>query len=805
MDKFRQICAREAGRLKTALELARHAQQLAGYGQVPGWVDRQDVEALQKAREIINKKLPRLEKGEIHIAVVGSEKAGKSSFINAWLENDLLPNKQTRCTFTTTKLHSVDSADKQTLKVQPKTREEFEKLCETLEYQAAHEHGDLARNANDDLKMIRENRGDMEMIMANGNVEIPFATLDDIRDDLYKYAADAHYAHAIQQVDLYTTSLSRMDGILFYDVPGLDSGLSKHKQETEKMLADSDAVIVVKELLRPTIVDSEKQILEYARIGDESIPLKDKMFFFLSRIDQLATRQNVTSNLHDFLEPLETFGIDKNKVVVGAAPAVLYLKNRLRPEMAMVLGEREELKEKMQKLLDLPDTNDETIINAAGIREMREKIDQYLEHDLERIMTKSTNELVGQIETAARHIQDAVRKRVPENPTEVKRAHDKEINRAFEEFIEKFLENILAQLNQDLSTTLVEESVNGMNEAYGKLAAGKIGSLKGLEPTERDKFYSAQTMEYGQDYIHLNTELRKNVYDKDVLPLIRELSTSLSSDLHARLVHYMDSLSTHFNDSIDVRTIIMDYMDIDSPEAYRKHLESAMGALYLRYARPLSEALLRFRHGSKDRLELARRLAPTLQSLSLSCPDDAPAAYANLAQYVARGAVEAPSPVKQVTQAATKTAAEKLARKVTGGVVGGTMAGPVGAVVGAMAADAVIDAAASMAGDKAVCNSLEDVTKEVESDREALKYYLVNAIFQCSGIGEFADNEMGNIRRAFIASKGKLRADSRNAYDYNDPRFMELVPADLRQKECDTRVADLLHQLTMALDSRVSA
>lgn len=54
-----------------------------------------------------NKKLlHKLETREFEIAIVGLEKAGKSTFANALIENNVLPSAPERCTFTSTRLVS---------------------------------------------------------------------------------------------------------------------------------------------------------------------------------------------------------------------------------------------------------------------------------------------------------------------------------------------------------------------------------------------------------------------------------------------------------------------------------------------------------------------------------------------------------------------------------------------------------------------------------------------------------------------------------------------------------------------------
>ena len=53
---------------------------------------------LDELREKATKLLNKLEKNEFEISIVGLEKTGKSSFVNAMIGNDILPSKPGRCT-----------------------------------------------------------------------------------------------------------------------------------------------------------------------------------------------------------------------------------------------------------------------------------------------------------------------------------------------------------------------------------------------------------------------------------------------------------------------------------------------------------------------------------------------------------------------------------------------------------------------------------------------------------------------------------------------------------------------------------
>ncbi len=62
------------------------------------------IEKIEKILEKNKKYLHKLKSNEFEIAIVGLEKAGKSTFANALIENYILPSAPERCTFTATKL-----------------------------------------------------------------------------------------------------------------------------------------------------------------------------------------------------------------------------------------------------------------------------------------------------------------------------------------------------------------------------------------------------------------------------------------------------------------------------------------------------------------------------------------------------------------------------------------------------------------------------------------------------------------------------------------------------------------------------
>ncbi|MDB9481653.1 hypothetical protein PN476_03375, partial [Dolichospermum circinale CS-537/05] len=76
-------------RLTEALNIQRRAVDLINL--IPTEIPTKLQEILIQEAQPARRQLERLKKREFRIAVVGLEKAGKSTFVNAWLECDLLP------------------------------------------------------------------------------------------------------------------------------------------------------------------------------------------------------------------------------------------------------------------------------------------------------------------------------------------------------------------------------------------------------------------------------------------------------------------------------------------------------------------------------------------------------------------------------------------------------------------------------------------------------------------------------------------------------------------------------------------
>ncbi len=263
----------------------------------------------------------------------------------------------------------------------------------------------------------------------------------------------------------------------------------------------------------------------------------------------------------------------------------------------------------------------------------------------------------------------------------------------------------------------------------------------------------------------------------------------------------MKKLSDKFNNCIDVQETLLKELGNEDENDYRDRINSAIRALFLRYARPLVQGLIKYRHGIPERKQLCENdhNRKTFRTLMDAFPEE-DSAFADLFRYIKTGEMGT-----GLSASGEEAPVRRRVARGIGAAAGGMVAGSVGSVVGAAAAGTVADAAAKVIDtDVALkhADPLSAVIAEVEQDRKLLQTYLEDAVFECSGIYDYADQEFERLHKKFVQCGGIFGSKLRNEFNYNNPKLQEILPEHLQHVECDTRVSDLLHQLIIALENR---
>ncbi|KAF3886410.1 Dynamin family protein [Tolypothrix bouteillei VB521301] len=741
-------------RLTEALNVQRYAINLANLPQAE--VPSQLKEILLQEAEPARRQLERLRKREFRIAVVGLEKAGKSTFINAWLECDLLPAKGGRCTFTTTQIYSVQNDTEQKLEVQAKTEEQFINLLNELQ----------KVNAQEDINTIRNNEITLQQVRREGNRIFPFTRLEDIKESLKKYVADEKYAHAVLEARLYTNKLAQAEGIVFYDVPGLDSGLAKHVDEAKAMLSDCDAVILVQRFT--SLREKELEIIKFTELGDKNITVADKLFVFLSRIDSLGSAEALKTHIEEASQDwFKRARLPQERIVYGSAGAYLLLNGLAGEQTKFEIGDAGNIQAQLQRLTGI---NDEEALNkqATGIPIIKEKIFNYINKERVLILKKRCEASIKTILNTSEEIYNLVRKRYSENPEEAKRFEEDRKRILFSEWwnnkweqkkaeLQKFYDSSVTNNSLDNLTANSATSLAKFKDRYLEIVASEIQKLREEAFRKKDIIFAANS--YPQfDRMKANFAWREDLYG-DISKLLSSIARQLALELKDEALTLVEYMTNLLWGSKQVKERLI----AQSEEYFLSKLENSLSVLFLRFARPVAEVLIRAPLNSDARDKIAKSLGVDIEIVDNYYTGEE-LAFQVLKRYAKYG---------------HQLLCNRTIRQQVLGVTG------VGTTIVNVASEIQLPQ--------------DDVIFEVETDINAFEEYLRAAIFEAAGFEQYCIQELKGLIDTFREKQGTWMGIALNEWLQGNPLLLAEIPPELRSQESHLEVSERLRQLSTAL------
>ncbi len=746
-------------RLSVALNILRHAVHLASLPQAGVPAHLKDV--LLEEEKPARRQLERLKKREFRIAVVGLEKAGKSTFVNAWLDCDLLPAKTGRCTFTTTQIYSVEKDSQQRLEVLPKTEEQFTKLLNELEL-VSNSNSKNKDGAKQDLKTIRKYEDTLRQVRNEGRQNIPFTRLEDINQPLNKYVADEQYAHAVLEARLYTNKLAQAEGIVFYDVPGLDSGLAKHVDESREMLSDCDAVIVVQRFA--SIRGAELKILEFTEQGDKNVKVADKLFVFLSQIDRKATPEELKEHLDVASKDWDQKAkLPPQRIVYGSAGAYLVLRGLANQQTLNSVGCSDDISDRLKKLTGIE--NKDVLVNkATGIGEIKAQINSYIDNERVVVLEKRCKASIEKILETSREIFEIVSKRYPENPAEAKRLEENQRRIEFSEWWEKkwaeiqgdftkYYSKNIRQLTLEEDESNPPDIVKKFRSRYLEDIETKMRELKSKIDKRKEEIF-LETTRREMDTKFTDYEWRKELFS-DISILLTEIAYQLALEIKEEALDLVKYLTGLLWGSLEVKERL-----IGETEPFVEILNRSLTALFLRFARPVADSLIPGPLGSETRQRIVKRLGVDIEIVD-NYYNGEEKAFSLLKRYVNHGSkLLYDSKLREEILGIPEVSVDELQKP---------------------------------------SNPVEEVILEIETDMKALETYLRSAIFNAAGFEQFCLQELEDLRDRFIRYEAVWRGVAQNEWLEENPLLIAEIPDNLRQKEVNLEVSDRLRQLSTAL------
>lgn len=266
---------------------------------------------INELKSDLDDQLMRLKKKTFEIAVVGPEKAGKSSLLNAWIGFQLCPTEEKRCTYTTTEIRSCQSLKEQKFEIEYFTSSEYE-------------NSDFKKSLSEkEIKEIDAYSKEINTYLNKDLVSVNFEQFEGVKDNLNSAICHPGHALAVKKICIWTPKLNVDENVVFFDVPGYDSAITLHKDQTKAKIAAADAVLYVKRFIKPTLNECEQDVLQICDSTNKYIKAKDKLIVALTGCDQAGSTQKYNKLVNDNQKIWTENGIEPWRIVPVCALAEL--------------------------------------------------------------------------------------------------------------------------------------------------------------------------------------------------------------------------------------------------------------------------------------------------------------------------------------------------------------------------------------------------------------------------------------------------------------------------------------------------
>ena len=249
-----------------------------------------EISRLRRKAEVIRRKLA---SNEFEIAIIGLEKAGKSTFANALMGIDILPSMDARCTYTSTSIRYGDSDEAEVVFY---TREEFARNFTDSLKTMGIEHAENLDFTTLSLSKYQDLYNSLPVNNYTSNLSADIENIIMHRDTLLRYIGmpkkvfkgagelesqelknfiqNPAYAIAVKEITIRSSMLRDMQNAVIYDVPGFDSPTQMHKEQTIHMMKTCDVIVMIASAEAPSIRGPQVQIFE-SEVDEDGIPFNE--------------------------------------------------------------------------------------------------------------------------------------------------------------------------------------------------------------------------------------------------------------------------------------------------------------------------------------------------------------------------------------------------------------------------------------------------------------------------------------------------------------------------------------------------
>ncbi|MBQ7594384.1 MAG: dynamin family protein [Synergistaceae bacterium] len=604
-------------------------------GIIIGFQERNILYDLRQRNNVI---LDKLRSRSFTVAVIGLEKAGKSTLSNALIKSEILPEYTERCTYTTTELRA---GERNEAEITFYSNEEFTKIFQDMLNSAGYEppadfrtltpenfrhywktvSSDETKRAlyernngktDEDIISILEGSRIISSLLGqpakkfswdsehgSSDFQLYITGINGYTEDR-KLIRTAH-PYAVKKVVITSRELGSMSNIILYDVPGFDSPTELHKKQTEEKLREADAIILVLNAGHtPNINSTQLDMLRKVRDID-GIKLSDKTFIFGNKIDTVGNSNLARDNTLTLKNDAERYSIAQpERVITGSAKAYLEKLGLLSPD------EKERGKINALKNLYRCGISD-------GINELREAIEIYYDNErfeilqkraekvisetiefLRGILADYTPEVLDSLETGGKYMLELKSKAVifDRKANEIVNDYTQTISTE-KPFSKKLIDSIevIYPLSENFSDIINDVKSTGIMDADG------VVQLSAINSRLREKVHQL----FMRNLVSTASVIVNDKQDEIRAQLAAEFLNSMGMDENS------DS-KAELEESVNK---LFDELLIKNGEQCR------FNSLIERFASGLVETLILMPFAEYERLEKVRRTLPELFSLAL--------------------------------------------------------------------------------------------------------------------------------------------------------------------------------------------
>ena len=316
--------------------------------------------------ENIDKKIEEIKNREYKIFVTGEAKSGKSTFINAFLGEDILPTGFIQCTSSIIEIRRSKDGKKRLISEEVgggiKSEEDINKIKDFLQKTAAipDEYRDIPFNIINDNFLIKYKDSYNEKDINNFLYEIKKEkkNLDkkdekEFENKVRNYIKSTNWRKVIKRIIL-EYPLEKLKEVTIFDTPGVGSEGSLG-EVTRKYIKEADAFIFVKAL-----VGQDIETTSFKNFLEENITDKQKETMFLVFTHKNDTKKDDLEEVEKRLE--ETF----YKILKKDNVFKLYILTELHLKEYEKFITGEELEEFLKKKIkEEKEKNQDNVMNST--------------------------------------------------------------------------------------------------------------------------------------------------------------------------------------------------------------------------------------------------------------------------------------------------------------------------------------------------------------------------------------------------------------------------------------------------------